>query len=336
MASIIISYRRADTGHITGRIFDHLVDHFGRDSVFMDIDAIPIGMDFREHIRTALDKCDIMLAIVGPRWQDGGSPRDRLADETDWMRIELETALAKKIPLVPVLIDQSQLPAPSDLPQTLRDLAFRQTMRIDSGVDFSVHMERLIRSIDRLVVPPPGRGPAPERVPAVQAPASPTRAEPRPPAEPRQTVSQESGPSAGSRFGRLFGFKGRASRLQWWLTMGASVLYAGGTELLTHRQLGIGAFLLIQIPSLYVSAAVGARRAHDRNKPGWRGIVTMGIPATLALSVPFFEEMRTDPFVAFFGAMSAIAAILAAATLGFPQGTKGPNGYGPDPLAKDT
>src|SRR5260370_27317843 len=77
MARITISYRREDSGVITGRIFDRLVAQYGRDSIFRDIDDVPFGVDFREHIRRVIDESDVVLAIVGPRWlgpRGGHSP----------------------------------------------------------------------------------------------------------------------------------------------------------------------------------------------------------------------------------------------------------------------
>ena len=106
MPTIILSYRREDTAWIAGRVHDRLKGHFGEDNVFMDIDSIPFGLDFREHIQELLDRCDILVAIVGPRWATPDeSGRLRLTDETDWVRIEIDAALAKKIPVIPVLID---------------------------------------------------------------------------------------------------------------------------------------------------------------------------------------------------------------------------------------
>ena len=80
MAKIIISYRRADSNAITGRIFDRLVARYGRDAVFRDIDNIPAGVDFRVHIADAVRDSDIMLAIVGPKWA-GKSPRSEASHE---------------------------------------------------------------------------------------------------------------------------------------------------------------------------------------------------------------------------------------------------------------
>lgn len=124
----------------------------------MDIDSIPFGLDFREHIQDSLDRCDILVAIVGPRWATPDeSGRLRLTDETDWVRIEIEAALAKKIPVIPMLIDGAALPAPADLPEGLRNLAFRQAAPVDSARDFHPHMDRLIKAMDKLLETNRGR-----------------------------------------------------------------------------------------------------------------------------------------------------------------------------------
>jgi hypothetical protein len=152
MATIVISYRREDTGLMVGRICDRLRDHYGADQVIMDIDSIPLGLDFRKHLRATLDRCDTMLAVIGPSWAalDEGS-QSRLADETDWVRIEIEAALAKDIPVIPVLINGAGMPKPRDLPDMMKDLAFRQATEVDMRRDFHSHMDRLIRVMDQLL-----------------------------------------------------------------------------------------------------------------------------------------------------------------------------------------
>jgi hypothetical protein len=150
MPTIMLSYRRDDSKWIAGRIFDRLEGHYGKDNVFMDIDAIPVGLDFREHLQQSLQRCDILLAIVGPRWLGTDEHgHQAIADETDWVRIEIETALAKQIPVIPILIDRMRMPKATELPDSLRNFAFRQAAEVDSGVDFRSHMDRLIRSMDQ-------------------------------------------------------------------------------------------------------------------------------------------------------------------------------------------
>src|SRR5947209_6983867 len=107
MPKIFISYRREDSTLFTGRIHDRLAPHFGRDCVFMDMDAIPFGVDFRKHLTDAVAGCDVLLAIIGDKWltvsQNG---QRRLDDPRDFVRIEIETALMRGIPVIPVLLDR--------------------------------------------------------------------------------------------------------------------------------------------------------------------------------------------------------------------------------------
>lgn len=72
MPKITISYRRADTDVMAGRIRDRLVVHYGEDAVFMDIDSIPFGTHFRAHIFDAVVHSDMLLVIVGQRWLGAG------------------------------------------------------------------------------------------------------------------------------------------------------------------------------------------------------------------------------------------------------------------------
>jgi TIR domain-containing protein len=155
MPRIALSYRRDDTSWIVGRIFDRLKAHYeldgrrdGDNAVFIDYDSTPLGLDFRTHIKAVLDDCDVLLVIIGPQWT-GGTATHRLST-TDWVRIEIEIALNRKIPTIPVLIDRTPLPQPEELPEEIRDLAFRQAAIVDTQVDFNSNIERLIRQIDRL------------------------------------------------------------------------------------------------------------------------------------------------------------------------------------------
>jgi hypothetical protein len=154
MAKIVVSYRRSDSKWITGRIFEHLETRFGRGNVFMDIDNVPLGRDYRNDIRKALAECDVLIAVVGPKWKEELDKfRDSHSDENpDWVRLEIGTALERQIPVSPVLIDGTKMPSASELPDDLREFAFRQAARFDTE-DFKNYIQRLTAWLEKVVVP---------------------------------------------------------------------------------------------------------------------------------------------------------------------------------------
>ncbi len=149
MPKILISYRRADSSAIAGRIADRLSHHYGEDSVFMDVESIPIGIDFRTHIDETLQQADVVLAVIGRNWlgQDAAGAV-RMNEKTDAVRVEVETALRNKIRIIPVLVDGAKMPASSELPPEFGDFAFLNAAEVATGRDFRSHMDRLIGAID--------------------------------------------------------------------------------------------------------------------------------------------------------------------------------------------
>jgi hypothetical protein len=161
MPKIAISYRRADTQPIVGRIFDRLVSRYGKDQVYIDIDNIPVGMDFRSDIEQMLREIKVLLVVVGPQWR---GPRDRdpprIFDEDDPVRQEVQTALAHKTRVVPVLIDNAGMPAASDLPAPLKAFSFLNALPVDSGRDFNDHIARVIKALDEILGIVPAEAPS--------------------------------------------------------------------------------------------------------------------------------------------------------------------------------
>lgn len=101
MAKIFICYRREDSDVAAGRIYDRLKAHFGDGHVFMDVDDIPLGVDFRAHLEQQIRDCNILIAVIGPRWLTlrDGQDRRRLEAPQDYVRTEIELALAREIPV---------------------------------------------------------------------------------------------------------------------------------------------------------------------------------------------------------------------------------------------
>ena len=171
---IAISYRRQDSSPVAGRLYDRLQAEFGKGSVFMDFDSIPYGVDFREHIKQTLKRAKVVVAIIGPEWV-GGKDIRRIDDPTDFVRLEVASALETGIPIIPVLINNTPMPDAKNLPPELEGLAFRNGLALDSGIDFHHHADRLIAGIHRVIDPPKEEAPS---VPASQSP--PPSAVPKP------------------------------------------------------------------------------------------------------------------------------------------------------------
>jgi hypothetical protein len=152
MSDICISYRRADSQAITGRIFDRLTGYYGKNAVFIDIDNIPAGTDFRQHLARTLRRATVLLAIVGPKWLGAGKGGpDRIHDESDPVRVELETALRNGLTIIPVLIGNRKMPTATQVPASLKEFVFINAVTVDPGVDFDHHMQRLISHIDAIL-----------------------------------------------------------------------------------------------------------------------------------------------------------------------------------------
>jgi Periplasmic binding protein/TIR domain len=188
MPKVLISYRRSDAAGVAGRIFDRLVARYGHDSIFMDVDHIPFGTDFRVHIRETLLAGDVLLAIVGTRWLGQRTGECvRMHEANDPVRVEIETALAQGLPVIPVLVDGAAMPMPDELPEALAQFCYRNAAVVDIGRDFHQHMDRLIRTIDRVLdakthaapasAAPEGarNAPMPAAMPAMAAPVPPPR-----------------------------------------------------------------------------------------------------------------------------------------------------------------
>jgi hypothetical protein len=159
MPSIFLSYRRDDSIDAAGRIYDRLVQHFGRESIFMDVDSIPLGIDFRQYLQDTVSRCDVLLAVIGQGWLEARhsegplAGQRRLDNPDDFVRIEIQTALARGIAVIPVLVGRATMPIAKDLPDELKELAFRHAAEVRPGKDFHDHVDRLIRGIESLEQP---------------------------------------------------------------------------------------------------------------------------------------------------------------------------------------
>jgi len=148
--SIFISYRREDSAGYAQAIYGRLTQKFSEHRVFMDVDTIEPGVDFVRTIEQAVEKCDVLIALVGNRWLEskGGAEGPRLNNPEDFVRVEIATALSRDIRVIPVLLDGTPMPAEALLPPPLKLFARRNAIEIGNS-RFSSDIERLTTAIDK-------------------------------------------------------------------------------------------------------------------------------------------------------------------------------------------
>jgi len=129
---IFINYRRDDSIGTAGRLNDRLAQSFGRKNLFMDVDNIPAGVDFAEYLQSQVSACDVFLAIIGPNWLDAKDDdgRRRFDNPDDYVAIEIAAALARKIRVIPVLVDGARTPKADKLPDSVKPLVRRNAVEI--------------------------------------------------------------------------------------------------------------------------------------------------------------------------------------------------------------
>lgn len=154
MSKIFISYRRDDSSGYTIPLFDRLVERFGYDSVFKDIDTIDYGEDFSDEIERAVIGCDILIAVIGRDWLDARDTegRRRLDNPEDFVRIEIQTALDQGIRVIPTLVGGATMPESDVLPQSLSELARRQSIEL-RDTHFHSDLDRLLTTVDNILFP---------------------------------------------------------------------------------------------------------------------------------------------------------------------------------------
>jgi hypothetical protein len=148
-SGIFVSYRRQDEPNFTGRLADQLVTRFGRNNVFMDVYSIGLGVDFEEAIDDALSQCRVVIVIIGMRWLQVENEKGerRLEDPEDLVRREIEAALARGTPIIPVLAEGATMPDRSDLPHSLAKLTRYNALEM-SHARFIVDANRLFAAIE--------------------------------------------------------------------------------------------------------------------------------------------------------------------------------------------
>jgi hypothetical protein len=154
---IFVSYRRDDCAAHAGWLAS-MLRASDAGEVFIDVESIGLGENFVVRIQREIEACDVVLVVIGKEWLTltghDGSPR--IHDELDWVHLEVKSALERRIPVVPVLVEGAAMPRSHELPEQVRDLAYRNGIRLTEA-SWATDVRRLVD-----LLPSPSRETAPE------------------------------------------------------------------------------------------------------------------------------------------------------------------------------
>ena len=149
MTKIFMSYRREESALEAEFIRDRFRRRMKEVEVFYDLDSISVGQDFKQQIDRFVASADFFLALIGRKWltTTDSSDRRRLDDPEDFVRLEIETALGRDMPVIPVLLNGTPMPEAAELPESLRPLVMRQAHFVRRPPDFKKDVDALIRKL---------------------------------------------------------------------------------------------------------------------------------------------------------------------------------------------
>jgi len=258
MSAVFISYRREDAEDSARALYESLVREFGKDRLFIDVEAIALGTDFREAVERSLDACGVFLVVIGPAWldakvRDDPSGRRRLDDAGDYVRQEVATALKrgadpsdprKKIPVIPVLVRGAGMPSPDNLPDDLKNLAYRNALTL-SHLDWDGNMQKLVTAI-----------------------------RPHLRDDDKQAQDSQSGPAIQAKAEAL----GRAAPV----SVPSSPALAGGLK----KAAGLGALIIvIGVIAWYINSRTGPSRPNDTHAPAKAAAASAGEAAGMPVLI---------------------------------------------------
>lgn len=150
---IFLSYRRDDTTWFARALFSQLERSFPAEALFMDVKGIEPGQDFVRAIEKQVMDCDAMLVLIGPNWLkvSDGAGRRRLDEPTDFVSIEVGSALRFGKRVIPVLEPRTEMPSVEALPESLKDLARRNAVGL-THERFETDVQELIKALEKVLV----------------------------------------------------------------------------------------------------------------------------------------------------------------------------------------
>lgn len=154
MGGVFLNYRRGPHIETVRMLYERLARHFGDEQVFLDTSSMPPGGRYPTMLRQRVLDCDVLLVVIDLNWltvRDEHGVR-RLDGTGDWVRQEIELALAAGKIVIPLVLDDAAMPLANVLPASIVDLAHRQSHLIRDARQYA-DTTALIGELERHVAP---------------------------------------------------------------------------------------------------------------------------------------------------------------------------------------
>ncbi|MDX2263703.1 MAG: hypothetical protein NW215_01845 [Hyphomicrobiales bacterium] len=131
---VFINYRKALSGKDARLLHGVLTREFGRGAVFLDTSELEGGDHWPSKLEREVDASSSMAVLIPAGWADVLNEKGerRLDNPNDFVRFEIARAFMRNIPVLPILIDGAEVPAPAALPTNLIGLTALQAMLLRS------------------------------------------------------------------------------------------------------------------------------------------------------------------------------------------------------------
>ena len=151
---IFISYRHLENTGMVDLIYRSLIDAFTAPFVFRDQESIPLGTNFKTYLDNVIRQCRVVVVIIGPQWllHLDSNGRRRIDNPNDFVRVEVQAALQRDIPIIPVFIDGATMPTAEELPKELQELVYLNGLPVRSGADAANDIAKLIVAVRYLAI----------------------------------------------------------------------------------------------------------------------------------------------------------------------------------------
>ena len=151
MKKIVVSYRREPDQFVAGHLSRELRIRFGESQVIRDKESIEGGVSWKQYVLNEIDRDTALLVLIGNDWsniRDTGKNR-RLDNPSDPIRLEIADALRDGAAIIPLLLENAQMPAASELPPELVPLAELNALKLRDG-DWEPDVAKIVQRLERL------------------------------------------------------------------------------------------------------------------------------------------------------------------------------------------